>query len=83
MKQAESGTAQETEREEKADIRENNLGGCADNGGDHSIYTENGRYKLIRCRINGVDREAVVDVRASLTDMLRNDYSLTSVKHAI
>ena len=80
VKQAESGTAQETEREEKADIRENNLGGCADNGGDHSIYTENGRYKLIRCRINGVDREAVVDVRASLTDMLRNDYSLTSVK---
>ena len=80
VKQAESGTAQETEREEKADIRENNLGGCADNGGEHSIHTENGRYKLIRCRINGVDREAVVDVRASLTDMLRNDYSLTSVK---
>ena len=80
VKRAESGTAQETEWEEKADIRENNLRGCADNGGDHSIYTENGRYKLIRCRINGVDREAVVDVRASLTDMLRNDYSLTSVK---
>ena len=80
VKQVESGTAQETEREEKADIRENNLGGCADNGGEHSIHTENGRYKLIRCRINGVDREAVVDVRASLTDMLRNDYSLTSVK---
>ena len=80
VKRAESETAQETEWEEKADIRENNLRGCADNGGDHSIYTENGRYKLIRCRINGVDREAVVDVRASLTDMLRNDYSLTSVK---
>ena len=80
VKRAESETAQETEWEEKSDIRENNLRGCADNGGDHSIYTENGRYKLIRCRINGVDREAVVDVRASLTDMLRNDYSLTSVK---
>ena len=38
------------------------------------------QYKLVRCRINGVEREAVVDVRASLTDMLRNDYSLTSVK---
>ncbi|OUN32743.1 xanthine dehydrogenase subunit XdhC [Lachnoclostridium sp. An76] len=44
------------------------------------MQTGNSRYKLIRCRINGVDREAVVDVRASLTDMLRNDYSLTSVK---
>lgn len=38
------------------------------------------QYKLVRCRINGVERETVVDVRASLTDMLRNDYSLTSVK---
>lgn len=42
---------------------------------------ENGRqYQLVRCRINGVERQTVVDVRASLTDMLRNDYSLTSVK---
>ena len=38
------------------------------------------QYKLVRCRINGVEREVMVDVRASLTDMLRNDYSLTSVK---
>ena len=38
------------------------------------------QYKLVRCRINGVERETMVDVRASLTDMLRNDYSLTSVK---
>lgn len=38
------------------------------------------QYKLIRCRINGAERETMVDVRASLTDMLRNDYSLTSVK---
>ncbi|MEZ4510232.1 MAG: (2Fe-2S)-binding protein [Eubacteriales bacterium] len=36
--------------------------------------------KLIRCNINGKDVEAYVDVRASLTDMLRNDYRLTSVK---
>ncbi len=38
------------------------------------------QYKLVRCTINGVEREAMVDVRASLTDMLRNDYSLDSVK---
>lgn len=36
--------------------------------------------KLIKCRINGEVTERHVDVRASLTDMLRNDYSLTSVK---
>ena len=36
--------------------------------------------QLVRCTINGKERETVVDVRASLTDMLRNDYSLTSVK---
>ena len=43
--------------------------------------SESGKqYKLVRCRINGVERETMVDVRASLTDMLRNDYSLTSVK---
>lgn len=49
----------------------------------HTIMTdsESGKqYKLIRCRINGAERETMVDVRASLTDMLRNDYSLTSVK---
>lgn len=38
------------------------------------------QYKLVRCTINGKKVEAVVDVRASLTDMLRNDYRLTSVK---
>ena len=38
------------------------------------------QYKLIRCRINGTEREAMIDVRASLTDFLRNDYALTSVK---
>lgn len=36
--------------------------------------------QLVRCTINGKERETMVDVRASLTDMLRNDYSLTSVK---
>ena len=49
----------------------------------HTIMTdaESGKqYKLVRCRINGVERETMVDVRASLTDVLRNDYSLTSVK---
>ena len=38
------------------------------------------QYKLIRCTINGKQTENMVDVRASLTDMLRNDYRLTSVK---
>ena len=36
--------------------------------------------KLIRCKINGRDTEAVVDIRASLTDILRNGHGLTSVK---
>jgi len=36
--------------------------------------------KNIRCKINGLDIETVVDIRASLTDILRNDFSLTSVK---
>ena len=36
--------------------------------------------KLVKCNINGKDVESYVDVRASLTDMLRNDYRLTSVK---
>ena len=38
------------------------------------------QYKLVRCNINGRDVEKMVDVRASLTDMLRNEYHLTSVK---
>lgn len=38
------------------------------------------QYKLVCCTINGREVEKVVDVRASLTDMLRNDYHLTSVK---
>lgn len=38
------------------------------------------QYKLIKCTVNGKQVEKYVDVRASLTDMLRNDYRLTSVK---
>ncbi len=38
------------------------------------------QYKLITCTINGKYTEKMVDVRASLTDMLRNEYNLTSVK---
>ncbi len=38
------------------------------------------QYKLVRCTINGKQVEKMVDVRASLTDMLRDDYRLTSVK---
>ncbi|MGI6152446.1 MAG: xanthine dehydrogenase subunit XdhC [Christensenellaceae bacterium] len=35
---------------------------------------------LVKCTINGKPTETYVDPRASLTDMLRNDYRLTSVK---
>ena len=38
------------------------------------------QYKVVHCNINGKDVEKIVDVRASLTDMLRNEYHLTSVK---
>jgi carbon-monoxide dehydrogenase small subunit len=38
------------------------------------------RKQLVRCTINGRETETMVDVRASLTDMLRNEYRLTSVK---
>lgn len=38
------------------------------------------QYKLIRCTVNGRPVEKMVDVRASLTDLLRNDFSMTSVK---
>lgn len=60
-------------------------GACISDAGKSSVNEtgiQNGanQYKLVRCRINGAEREAVVDVRASLTDMLRDDYSLTSVK---
>lgn len=38
------------------------------------------QYKLVHCTINGKNVEKMVDIRASLTDMLRDDYRLTSVK---
>jgi carbon-monoxide dehydrogenase small subunit len=38
------------------------------------------QFASIRCTVNGRETEASVDVRASLADMLRNDFSLTSVK---
>jgi carbon-monoxide dehydrogenase small subunit len=38
------------------------------------------KKQLVRCTINGRETETMVDVRASLTDMLRNEYRLTSVK---
>ena len=38
------------------------------------------QYQLVTCTSNGEKSEKMVDVRASLTDMLRNDYRLTSVK---
>ena len=38
------------------------------------------QYQVVRFYLNGKEVEKVVDVRASLTDMLRNDYRMTSVK---
>lgn len=38
------------------------------------------QYQVVHFNLNGKDVEKVVDVRASLTDMLRNDYRMTSVK---
>ena len=38
------------------------------------------QYKRIRCTINGRPVDKMVDVRASLTDLLRDDFSLSSVK---
>ena len=38
------------------------------------------QYKLVSFNLNGRDVERMVDVRASLTDMLRSDYRLTRVK---
>jgi len=38
------------------------------------------QFKQITCTINGRPVTTMVDVRASLTDLLRNDFRLTSVK---
>ena len=67
-----SRTVEALEKKEQTDV--------SSGASCHTIMTdsESGKqYKLVRCRINGVERETMVDVRASLTDMLRNDYSLT------
>ena len=36
------------------------------------------QFKRIRCTIKGRAVDKMVDVRASLTDLLRDDFSLTS-----
>ena len=38
------------------------------------------QYRLVEFNLNGKDVSCMVDCRASLTDMLRNEYRLTSVK---
>ena len=38
------------------------------------------QYQVVHFNLNGKDLEKVVDVRASLTDMLRNDFRMTPVK---
>jgi carbon-monoxide dehydrogenase small subunit len=38
------------------------------------------QYQTVHFNLNGVDVEKTVDVRASLTDLLRNDFRMTSVK---
>ena len=38
------------------------------------------QYATVHFRLNGKEVERTVDVRASLTDMLRNDFRMTSVK---
>ena len=40
----------------------------------------NKQYKLLTCTINGKKVEKMIDVRASLRDVLRDDFRLTSVK---
>ena len=38
------------------------------------------QYQTVRFNLNGKDVERTVDARASITDMLRNDFRMTSVK---
>lgn len=38
------------------------------------------QYQTVHFNLNGKDVERTVDARASLTDMLRNDFRMTSVK---
>ena len=41
------------------------------------------QYQLVTFFLNGKEVERMIDVRASLTDMLRNDFSMTSVKKGL
>ena len=41
---------------------------------------DNSLYKLLNCKINGKEYSRMIDSRASLTDVLRNEFSLVSVK---
>jgi carbon-monoxide dehydrogenase small subunit len=43
-------------------------------------YSAGIETKAVVCRINGRETKLIVDIRASLADMLRNDCGLTSVK---
>lgn len=47
---------------------------------DVKLTYQKPEYKKISCTINGIPVEKMVDKRASLTDFLRNDFNLTSVK---
>lgn len=38
------------------------------------------QYKVVSFTLNGKQVEKIIDVRASLTDLLRNDFRMTSVK---
>ncbi len=38
------------------------------------------QFKHLQCTINGKKIDTMIDVRSSLTDLLRNDFRLTSVK---
>ena len=38
------------------------------------------QYRMVEFNLNGKDVSRMVDARASLTDMLRNEYNMTSVK---
>ncbi len=38
------------------------------------------QYRLVEFNLNGKDVSCMVDARASLTDLLRNDFRMTSVK---
>lgn len=38
------------------------------------------QYTLLNCTINGREVHQMIDVRSSLTDVIRNDFSLHSVK---